>query len=118
VISIVAFTGVVLASIYMLRAFIRAMHNRAGEKVESREIGLGDAAAIVPLVLVILALAVYPQLALDRSERPVRAAVRTAQRIADPPPAAEAAAAPAAAAQPGVQPGVPQQVVPSQGETP
>ena len=29
-ISIVAFTGVVLASVYMLRMFIRTMHNRAG----------------------------------------------------------------------------------------
>ena len=30
VIAIVAFTGVVLASVYMLRLFIRAMHNRVG----------------------------------------------------------------------------------------
>ena len=37
VIAIVAFTGVVLASVYSLRLFIRAMHNRVGPSVESRE---------------------------------------------------------------------------------
>ena len=39
-IAIVAFTGVVLASVYTLRLFIRAMHNRVGAEVESREIAL------------------------------------------------------------------------------
>jgi NADH-quinone oxidoreductase subunit M len=33
VFSIIAFTGVVMASVYMLRAFIRTMHNRAGPEV-------------------------------------------------------------------------------------
>ena len=37
-IAIIAFTGVVLASVYMLRAFIRAMHNRGGAEVESLDI--------------------------------------------------------------------------------
>jgi NADH-quinone oxidoreductase subunit M len=85
VISIVAFTGVVLASVYMLRAFIRTMHNRVGPKVESREIALGDALAIGPLVLVILALAVYPQFLLSRSEESTEANIRAAQEIASPP---------------------------------
>ena len=40
VIAIVAFTGVALASVYTLRLFIRAMHNRTGPDVESREISL------------------------------------------------------------------------------
>src|SRR5204863_7110980 len=60
-IACIAFTGVVLASVYMLRAFIRTLHNRAGERVESREIGLADALVVAPLVAVILAIAVYPQ---------------------------------------------------------
>src|SRR3954452_6680518 len=75
VIACVAFTGVVLASTYMLRAFIRAMHNRQGPKAESREIGWRDAAAIVPLVLVIIGLALYPQLLLKRQEATANAAV-------------------------------------------
>ena len=60
VIAIVAFTGVVLASVYTLRLFIRAMHNRVGPHVTSREIALGDGLVIAPLVAVILALALYP----------------------------------------------------------
>ena len=38
VIAIIAFTGVALASVYMLRMFIRTMHNRVGATMESREI--------------------------------------------------------------------------------
>ena len=77
-IAVVAFVGVVLASVYMLRAFIAAMHNRAGEQVQSREIGLLDGLVVTPLVLCIVALAVYPQLPLATSERAARASVRTA----------------------------------------
>jgi NADH-quinone oxidoreductase subunit M len=84
-IAIVAFTGVVLASVYVLRVFIRTMHNRVGPKVESREISLRDGAVVAPLVLVILALAVYPQLPLGRSEAAAKASVKTAQNVAHPP---------------------------------
>ena len=38
VIAIIAFSGVVLASVYALRLFITAMHNRVGPAVDSREI--------------------------------------------------------------------------------
>ncbi len=68
VIAIIAFSGVVLASVYALRLFIRAMHNRVGSGVQSREISVRDGAVLVPLVLVILFLALYPQFALHRSE--------------------------------------------------
>ncbi len=40
VIAIIAFSGVVMASVYALRLFIRAMHNRVGAGVDSREITL------------------------------------------------------------------------------
>src|SRR3954469_18283173 len=76
VIAIVAFAGVALAAVYTLRMYIRTMHNRVGEMVTSREIGVRDGLVLVPLVLVILALSVYPQIALDRSQRsPTRAIV-------------------------------------------
>ncbi|HEY1833265.1 MAG TPA: NADH-quinone oxidoreductase subunit M [Solirubrobacteraceae bacterium] len=78
-IAIVAFTGVVLASVYALRLFIRAMHNRVGERVESREISFMDGAVIVPLILVILFLGLYPQFALHRSERATSQSVSVAQ---------------------------------------
>jgi NADH-quinone oxidoreductase subunit M len=70
-IAIVASTGVVLAAAYALRLYIRAMHNRTGPRVQSREIELRDGFVLVPLVLAILAIALYPQFALQRSERTV-----------------------------------------------
>ncbi|HWX44208.1 MAG TPA: NADH-quinone oxidoreductase subunit M [Solirubrobacteraceae bacterium] len=75
VIAIIAFSGVVMASVYALRVFIRAMHNRVGAGVQSRELTLRDGAVLVPLVAVILFFAVYPQLALMRSEDSVKGAV-------------------------------------------
>jgi NADH-quinone oxidoreductase subunit M len=78
VIAIVAFTGVVLASVYTLRLFIRAMHNRLGPHVGSREIAVTDA-LVAPLVAVIIAIALYPQVALSRSERDVKAAIAEAK---------------------------------------
>jgi NADH-quinone oxidoreductase subunit M len=70
-IAIIASTGVVLASVYALRIFIATMHNRAGARVESRELSLRDGLVVVPLVLAIIAIALYPQFALKRSEATV-----------------------------------------------
>jgi NADH-quinone oxidoreductase subunit M len=77
-IAVIASTGVVLASVYALRLFIRAMHNRVPLGVDSREIRPRDAFVLVPVVAVILALALYPQLALHRSEESVKTAVAPA----------------------------------------
>jgi NADH-quinone oxidoreductase subunit M len=78
-IAVIAFSGVVAASVYALRLFIRAMHNRTGSGVDSREMTLLDGAVLVPLVAAILFFAVYPQLALTRSEGSAQAAVASAQ---------------------------------------
>jgi len=83
-IAVIAFSGVVMASVYALRLFIRAMHNRVREGVDSREIALLDSAVLVPLVAVILFFAVYPQLALQRSEGSVKASVASAQAAQKP----------------------------------
>lgn len=72
-IAVIASVGVALASVYMLRMFIRAMHNRVGAGVDPREVSLREALVLVPLVLAIVALAVYPQVALDKSEPAVEA---------------------------------------------
>jgi NADH-quinone oxidoreductase subunit M len=85
VIAIIAFSGVVMASVYALRLFIRAMHNRVGSGVQSREISVRDGAVLVPLVLVILFFALYPQLALHRSESSVKTAVAPARTALHPP---------------------------------
>src|SRR4051812_11291185 len=75
-IAIIASTGVVLASVYALRMYIRAMHNRVGPKVTSSDISLRDALVLVPLVLAIVAFAVYPQLALNAGEQAVKSSVQ------------------------------------------
>jgi NADH-quinone oxidoreductase subunit M len=74
-IAVIAFAGVVGAAFYALRVFIGAMHNRVGQRVASREMGVADLAALVPLTLVILVFAFYPQFALKRSEPTVRASI-------------------------------------------
>ncbi|HKH17496.1 MAG TPA: NADH-quinone oxidoreductase subunit M [Solirubrobacteraceae bacterium] len=80
--AIIAFTGVALASVYMLRMFIRAVHNRVGGGVKSFDIGARDALVLVPLVLAILAFAVYPQQALDDSEATVEKVVGGTEAVA------------------------------------
>jgi NADH-quinone oxidoreductase subunit M len=74
-IALIASTGIVLASVYALRMYIRSMHNRTGPAVTSFDLSLRDAVVIAPLVLVILAFAVYPQQALDAGEPAVQSAV-------------------------------------------
>jgi NADH-quinone oxidoreductase subunit M len=98
VIAIIAFTGVVMASVYALRLFIGAMHNRVGKGVQSREISLRDGVVLVPLVAVILFFAVYPQLALERSEGSTKTAVASVQAEAVGEGAGGEAQAPAGAA--------------------
>jgi NADH-quinone oxidoreductase subunit M len=68
VVALVASVGVVLASVYALRMYIRSMHNRVGPAVTSFEMSLRDALVIVPLVLAILAFAVFPQRAIEAGE--------------------------------------------------
>jgi NADH-quinone oxidoreductase subunit M len=87
--GIVASTGAVLASVYMIRFFQRAMHGRPGPYVASRDIlpaGV-DLAVIAPLVAVILALGVYPQGVLDRvdekTKQTVQSAVQGAKQVAE-----------------------------------
>jgi NADH-quinone oxidoreductase subunit M len=72
-VAIIASTGVVLASVYALRFYIRAMHNRQGPAVTSFDMSLRDGLVLVPLVLAVLAFALYPQLALEAGEGAVQA---------------------------------------------
>jgi NADH-quinone oxidoreductase subunit M len=81
--GVVAGVGVVLAAVYMIRFFQRAMHNRVGPEVSSRDLDRGDLALIAPLVAAIVALGVYPQLILGRSEAATTAKVQEAVALAD-----------------------------------
>ena len=60
--------------------YIRSMHNRVGPKVTSFEMTLRDGLVLVPLVLAILAFALYPQLALDAGEDAVKSTVEAVLR--------------------------------------
>src|SRR3954471_3106978 len=90
VFAIIAFSGVVMASVYALRMFIRAMHNRPGPEVASREMTLRDGVVLVPLVLTILAFALYPQIALKKGEPSVVRSIGPAQQAASASERAEA----------------------------
>jgi NADH-quinone oxidoreductase subunit M len=79
-IAFVAVAGVVLASVYALRFYFRSMHNRVGARVMSFEMTLRDGLVLVPLVLAILAFALYPQLALDNAEAAIRSTVQAVVR--------------------------------------
>src|SRR3954447_14997764 len=90
--GLVASVGVVLAAVYMIRIYQRSVHNRPGPHVESRDLGALDLAAIAPLTLVIVALGVYPQLMLDRTDEATTAKVEAAQAVASGEPRASQAA--------------------------
>ena len=83
VIALVAVTGIVLASVYMLRMFIRSMHNRVAAGVTPRDIGPADALVLVPLVLAIIALSLYPQVLLEKGEKTVPGKVQAAAQAVD-----------------------------------
>jgi len=81
--GIVASVGVVLAGVYMIRVFQRSMHNRLVPGEEPVDLGGLELAAILPVTAVIVALGVYPQLVLDRTEEATTAKVAPAAEIAD-----------------------------------
>ncbi len=66
--GVVASLGVVLASVYMIRVFQRSMHYRNADGAEPPEMDRLGFVAIVPVTLVVVALGVYPQLILDRTD--------------------------------------------------
>jgi NADH-quinone oxidoreductase subunit M len=75
VFALIASIGVALAAFYALRLYQRTMHNELPEGVESREISLTEGLVVAPLVAVIVALALWPGLILDRGEAAVTDAV-------------------------------------------
>lgn len=75
VFAFVAISGVAMSAYYALRLYQRTMHNRRPEGLESREINWRDGIVLVPLVLCIVGLALYPQLILKRTDTSVAASV-------------------------------------------
>src|SRR5947209_506773 len=66
--GLVATAGVVLAAVYMIRVYQRSMHNRLNPQLDSRDLTRSELLPIAGLVAVILALAVYPQFILRRTQ--------------------------------------------------
>src|SRR5829696_1834931 len=77
--GLVASAGVVLAAVYMIRLFQRTMHNQPGAVVESREIDGLNLAAIAPLVALIVALGVYPNFVVHRTDKATNASIQDAR---------------------------------------
>ncbi|HWA53999.1 MAG TPA: NADH-quinone oxidoreductase subunit M [Solirubrobacterales bacterium] len=75
VFAFVAISGVAMSAYYALRLYQRTMHNRKPAGLESREINLRDGIVLVPLVLCIIGLALYPQLILKRTDGAVQQSV-------------------------------------------
>ena len=71
----------------MIRLFIRTMHNRLNPAAESRDVTRGELGVLAPLVAAIVALGIYPQLVLHRTEDATVGKVREAAQIASPAPA-------------------------------
>ena len=73
VLAVIAFTGVAMASVYMLRAYIRTFNNRVGSKVTgTRDLTVRDGLVLGPLVAAVLAFSLYPQAALRDGEQAVQ----------------------------------------------
>jgi NADH-quinone oxidoreductase subunit M len=81
VFAFIAAAGVAMAAVYMLRMYIRAMHNRVGPDVVSREMSVRDGLVIAPLILAIIAFALYPQAALSDQERSAQRSIAAARTI-------------------------------------
>ena len=67
-IAVLACAGVVMAAVYMLRAYIKAMHGPDANGVEQRELSFAEALPILPAVALVLALALYPQAVLKETD--------------------------------------------------
>jgi NADH-quinone oxidoreductase subunit M len=68
------------------------MHNRVGPEVQGGEMRVGEALVLVPMTLVIVAFALYPQFALKRAEDSTKASLAAVAVVKDGGALAQAAA--------------------------
>lgn len=90
-IAVIATLGVAMAGFYALRLYQRSMHNREVEAGASTEIPLGKGLILTGLVVVIVALALYPQVMLERIDESAEPQIAAAARDAGQVPVTEAA---------------------------
>ncbi len=76
VMAIVAATGVILAAIYLLWAYERVFTGEVNPKVEAlRDLNFREVAIMAPLVVLIIAIGVYPKPVFDRIEPSIDAVI-------------------------------------------
>lgn len=86
--AVVAALGIILAAIYMLWMFQRAMHGPLKVEVGPRDLSRREAAALVPLIVFIVWIGLYPAPFLGRMEASVNqllAQVKVEQRVSQAP---------------------------------
>jgi NADH-quinone oxidoreductase subunit M len=83
VFGLVASLGIVLAAVYAIRLFQKSMHNRVGPGVEGGDLSALDFGLIAPIAAVIVALGIYPQLVLERTEDATTAQITAAAELTD-----------------------------------
>ncbi len=67
--AVVAVTGVILAALYLLWAYQRVFHGKAeGENATMPELRLSEGLAILPLLILIVFMGLYPKPVLERME--------------------------------------------------
>jgi NADH-quinone oxidoreductase subunit M len=82
--AVVATAGVILAALYLLWAYQRVFHGRPeGENAMFPEMTMRERAIMAPLVLLIVALGVYPRPVLDRIGPSVRELVTHVEEHSD-----------------------------------
>ncbi|HET7488761.1 MAG TPA: NADH-quinone oxidoreductase subunit M [Acidimicrobiales bacterium] len=79
--AVVATAGVILAALYLLWAYQRVFHGTpTGDNVGLPDINWREAAAVGPLVVLIVALGVYPKPVLDRVNPSVEALIQHVEK--------------------------------------
>ena len=77
--GLVAAVGVVLAAVYMIRVYQGTMHGPVGPAVESRDIDRMHLSALAPLVALVIALGLYPNFVVHRTEQATTGAIAGAR---------------------------------------
>lgn len=81
---VVAATGVILAALYLLWAYQRVFHGEPdGDNATFRELRFSEGLVMLPLLLLIVGLGVYPKPVLDRIEPSVKALVTHVEQHSD-----------------------------------
>ncbi len=78
--ALIASIGVALAAFYALRLYVTSMHHRVGAKVKSFEMTGREALVVVPLLLIVIALSIFPQFSLRPAEDGTSQALRATKQ--------------------------------------